>query len=219
MLIPIPGVRIGHWTDNEAKTGCTVVVLPEGSVSSGEVRGGAPATREFALLEPTRTVAQVDAVVLSGGSAFGLAAADGVMEQLETHGRGFPTPYGRVPIVVGMSLFDLGVGDPAVRPGPEQGRRAFLDAMAGDGSGRTGAISTGPVGAGAGATVNKWSGHPEPGGLGAATVKADGENGEICVLALFAVNAFGAIDNNPPTIDDLGHPEATTAPLPAGWPS
>ncbi|MEA2411098.1 MAG: hypothetical protein QOC77_1659, partial [Thermoleophilaceae bacterium] len=96
----IPGVKVGHWTDAKARTGCTAILLPEGAVASGEVRGGAPATREWALLDPQRTVANVDAVMLCGGSAFGLAAADGAVRWLEEHARGFPTPAGRVPIVV-----------------------------------------------------------------------------------------------------------------------
>src|SRR3954471_268433 len=120
----ISGVRVGHWTDSEALTGCTAILLPEGAIASGEVRGGAPATREFELLAPQRTVEQVDAVVLCGGSAFGLAACDGVVRWLEERGRGFPTPAGPVPIVVGAALFDLAVGDPSVRPGRDEGYAA-----------------------------------------------------------------------------------------------
>ena len=100
MITDVPGVRVGHWTDAQARTGCTVVLFPEGTVASGEVRGGAPATREFELLDPSRTVARIDAVVLTGGSAFGLAAADGVMRFCEERGMGFPTAGGPVPIVV-----------------------------------------------------------------------------------------------------------------------
>ncbi|HJL83163.1 MAG TPA: P1 family peptidase, partial [Acidimicrobiales bacterium] len=102
MKFPIDGVRVGHWTDEAALTGCTAVLFPEGTVASGEVRGGAPATREFDLLAPERSVSRLDAVVISGGSAFGLAAADGVVAHLEEQGVGFPTPAGPVPIVVGM---------------------------------------------------------------------------------------------------------------------
>ena len=130
MRFPIDGVRVGHWTDVEARTGCTVVLFPEGPVASGEVRGGAPATREFDLLAPGRTVDRLDALVLSGGSAFGLAAADGVMAHLEGHGVGYPTGAGPVPIVVGLSLFDLLVGDGSMRPGPEEGRAAAEAAAA-----------------------------------------------------------------------------------------
>ena len=158
------GVEVGHWTDPDARTGCTVVVLPEATVASGEVRGGAPATRDFALLEPGRLVDHVDAVVLSGGSAFGLAAADGVVDELEAQGRGFPTTAGAVPIVVAMALFDLGVGDASVRPDATAGRSAF--------QARTAHVETGSVGAGTGATVGKWRGPQAaiPGGLGAAAV-------------------------------------------------
>jgi L-aminopeptidase/D-esterase-like protein len=183
MATDVPGVRVGHWTDAQARTGCTVVLLPEGTVASGEVRGGAPATREFALLEPTRMVARLDAVVLSGGSAFGLAAADGVMGHLAEAGVGFETVGGRVPIVVAMSLYDLAVGDATVRPTAEHGRHAAE--VADDEP-----VETGPVGAGTGATVAKWRGddHRRPGGLVAATRR--GSDG-LVVSALVAVNAFG----------------------------
>ena len=151
MITDVAGVRVGHWTDIEARTGCTVVLFPEGTLASGEVRGGAPATREFDLLDPHRLVHRLDAVVLSGGSAFGLAAADGVMRWLEERGVGFPTSAGPVPIVVGASLFDLAVGDPSVRPGPAEGYAA-CDAARAD------SVDVGPVGAGTGATINKWRG-------------------------------------------------------------
>ena len=101
-----------------------MLLFPVGTVASGEVRGGAPATREFDLLAPERTVDRLDALVLSGGSAFGLAAADGVVGLLEERGVGYPTGAGPVPIVVGLSLFDLLEGDPTVRPGPAEGRPA-----------------------------------------------------------------------------------------------
>lgn len=178
----IAGVRVGHWTDRDAQTGCTVVLLPEGNVTSGEVRGGAPGTREFALLEPTRLVGQVDAVVLTGGSAFGLAACDGVASWLEEHGRGFVTAAGPVPIVVGMVLFDLMVGDASVRPGPTEGRRACEAAV-------EGSFAVGRVGAGTGLSFDKWRGRDSarPGGL-ARAVEA---HGELRVGALVAVNAIG----------------------------
>ncbi|MEL6981206.1 MAG: P1 family peptidase [Actinomycetota bacterium] len=194
MLTDVPGIEVGHWTDEVARTGCTVILAPAGTTGSGEIRGGAPASREFALLEPGRTIASVDAVVLSGGSAFGLAAADGVMTALEARGRGFETRVGSVPIVVGLSLFDLAVGDASVRPGPEQGRAALAAAT-------TGPHAVGQVGAGTGATVAKWSGNPEPGGFGAATLWA----GPIVVSALVAVNAFGFIDDGT-SVADPGPP-------------
>src|SRR3954471_724110 len=187
----IAGVRVGHWTDSEALTGCTAILLPEGAIASGEVRGGAPATREFELLAPERTVEQVDAIVLSGGSAFGLAACDGVVRWLEEHERGFPTPGGRVPIVVGASLFDLAVGDASVRPGPAEGHAAC-------GAAREGAPPTGPVGAGTGATVGKWRGaeHARGGGLGVAVEEAEG----IEVAAILAVNASGDLRERAPAV-------------------
>ena len=180
--LQIPGVEIGHWTDPAARTGCTVIVLPPGTTASGEVRGGAPATRDFALLAPERLVEHVDAVVIAGGSAFGLAAADGVMEVLEAEGRGFDTPHGPVPIVVAMALYDLGVGDSTVRPGTAAGRHATTN--------RTAASETGAVGAGTGATVSKWLGaeNAEPGGLGIASVR----RGELVVSAVVALNAAGS---------------------------
>ena len=185
MITDVAGVRVGHWTaPAPARTGCTVVLLPAGTVASGEVRGGAPGTREFALLAPERLVARVDAVVLSGGSAFGLAACDGVAAWCEERGIGFPTGGGAVPIVVGMVLFDLLVAG-GVRPGAAEGRAACEAAVAGP-------FSTGAVGAGAGATVRKWTGSAgdvRPGGLGTATARA----GEVVVSALFAVNAVGDV--------------------------
>ncbi len=179
------GVHVGHWSDANAQTGVTVVVLPPGTVASGEIRGGAPASREFSLLDPIRTVHHVDAVCLSGGSAFGLAAADGVLSGLEADGRGFPTPAGKVPIVVGMSIFDLAVGDASVRPGPVQGRAAY-DSASSD-------FATGRVGAGTGATLGKWKGAhaTRHGGFGVATVRS----GEAMVTALVVVNALGEIDD------------------------
>jgi L-aminopeptidase/D-esterase-like protein len=187
VLRDVPGVRVGHWHDEAARTGCTVVLLPEGTTASAEVRGGAPATRELALLEPERTVARLDAVVLTGGSAFGLAAADGVMRWCEEQGIGVATPAGRVPIVAALALFDLAVGDAAVRPGPAEGYAACLDA-------RQESEESGPVGAGCGATVDKWLGpdRARRAGLGTATMR----RGELVVSALLAVNAYGSIDHD-----------------------
>jgi L-aminopeptidase/D-esterase-like protein len=186
VITDVPGITVGHWTDREARTGCTVVRLPAGTVASGEVRGGAPATREFELLAPHRSVTRLDAVVLSGGSAFGLAAADGVAALLEQEGIGFETSVGVVPIVVGLALFDLAVGDPRVRPGPAEGGAACRAAVGGS-------IEVGSVGAGVGASVGTWSGmaHARPGGLGTATVR----DGDVIVAALVAVNASGDIDD------------------------
>lgn len=123
-MIAVPGVRIGHWTDEVGETGCTVVTFPEGTVASHEIRGGAPATRELDALSPEKAVVSVDAVVLTGGSAFGLASADGVMRYLEEQGRGVPTPAGRVPIVPTLVVFDLGAGDFTARPTADSGYAA-----------------------------------------------------------------------------------------------
>jgi len=185
VITEVPGVWAGHWTDPVARTGCTVVLFPEGTVASGEVRGGAPATRETALLAPERLVDRVDAVVLSGGSAFGLAAADGVMRFCEEQGAGFETSAGRVPIVVGLSLYDLAVGDASVRPGPDEGYRACVAAAPGP-------MPLGRVGAGTGATIGTWGGADaaRPGGLGGAVQR----QGDLVVAAVMAVNASGWID-------------------------
>lgn len=184
MITAVPGVRLGHWTDERARTGCSVVLLPAGTVASGEVRGGAPGTREWALLDPRRAVDRVNAVVLTGGSAFGLSACDGVMQWCEERGIGWPTPAGPVPIVVGMVIFDLMTGEASIRPGPAAGYEACVDARAG-----TQATGRGPMGAGAGATVGKWRGRDaaRPSGLGSALAV----DGELIVAALVVANALG----------------------------
>ncbi|MGI8793372.1 MAG: P1 family peptidase [Acidimicrobiales bacterium] len=183
MITDVDGVRLGHWTDPAAKTGCTVVLFPAGTVASGEVRGGAPGTREFALLEPGRLVEHVNAVVLAGGSAFGLAACDGVMGWCEERGIGFPTAHGPVPIVVGMVIYDLGVGDPSVRPGSAEGRAACETAVAAAGS------LDPATGAGAGATASKWWG-PESrraGGIASSSIT----DGALVVGAVVVANPIG----------------------------
>lgn len=181
-ITDVAGVRVGHWTHPSGTTGCTVVLFPAATVASGEVRGGAPGTREWALLAPERLVDRIDAAVLTGGSAFGLAACDGVVRFCEERGMGFPTRAGPVPIVVGMVLFDL---DSAVaRPGADAGYAACEAAG-------TGPVPCGRVGAGAGATVGKWRGASaaRPGGVGSASVR----HGEVVVGALVAVNAWGDV--------------------------
>jgi L-aminopeptidase/D-esterase-like protein len=181
-LLPVPGVRAGHWTGTG--TGVTVVVLPEGTIASGEVRGGAPATRELALLEPARIVDEIHAVVLTGGSAFGLATADGVMRYLAERGRGFATAGGPVPIVPAAAVFDL-LEAGLTRPGPAEGYAAAVM------SERDGAFGTGRTGAGTGATVGKWRGrdHAVPGGLGLAHATVD----DATVVAIAVVNAIGDV--------------------------
>lgn len=175
-------MRAGHAT--LGGTGVTVVLLPEGTSGSCEVRGGAPASRETALLEPTKLVEHVDAIVLTGGSAFGLATADGVMTYLAERGRGFRSSAGPVPIVPTAAIFDL-VASGGVRPGADDGTRAALAAESGA------ALALGRVGAGTGATIGKWRGaaHAAPGGLGSASVRVDGA----VVGALAVVNAIGDV--------------------------
>jgi L-aminopeptidase/D-esterase-like protein len=181
----IEGVRVGHVTG--AGTGVTVLLFPSGSVGSAEVRGGAPATRETDLLEPSRTVARIDAVVLAGGSAFGLAAADGVMRYLAERGQGFPTAGGPVPIVPAACIFDL-VEAATTPPGAEDGYRAAIAAAREPAGGED---ETGRVGAGTGATVGKWRGREGavPGGVGVAATTVDGAR----VGALAVVNALGDV--------------------------
>jgi L-aminopeptidase/D-esterase-like protein len=176
VITDVPGLRVGHWTHRTAATGCTVVLFPEGTVASGEVRGGAPASRETDLLDPTRLVSRVDALLLTGGSAFGLAAADGVMRFCEERGMGVPTPAGAVPIVVGLGLFDLAVGDPTVRPGPGQGYAACEAATAGP-------VELGAVGAGTGATVGLLPGQAAAVSAAAAGPVASGPAGSGPVAA------------------------------------
>lgn len=205
MITSVPGVRLGHWSDERARTGCSVVLLPAGTVASGEVRGGAPGTREWALLDPRRSVDRVNAVVLTGGSAFGLSACDGVVRWCEERGIGWPTPAGPVPIVVGMVIFDLMVGDPVVRPGPEAGYAACGAARAG-----AEAVGRGPVGAGTGATVGKWRGRhaARPSGLGSASIT----EADLTVAALVAVNAMG--DALGSSAEGLDRPRLPVVPAP-----
>jgi L-aminopeptidase/D-esterase-like protein len=183
----VPGIRVGHWNDEDARTGCTVVLLPEGgAVTSVDVRGAAPGTRESDLLAPGNRVDLADAVLLTGGSAFGLAAADGVVAWLEEQGRGWPTPAGRVPIVPAAVLYDLAVGRADVRPDAAAGRAAAEDTAAGRPCG------TGAIGAGTGASVAKLFGpeHALDGGLGTASARLP--SGHV-VGAVAAVNACGDV--------------------------
>lgn len=144
-------IKVGHAWDAGALTGCTVFIPPEGTAASCEVRGGAPGTRETELLRPTFTVSSANAVVLSGGSAFGLAAAQGAVRFLEERGEGFPTPAGPVPIVSAAVLYDLDLGDASVRPDAEMAYRACLEASVEE-------DREGAIGAGAGATVGNAAG-------------------------------------------------------------
>jgi len=184
-LTDVPGMRVGHAGDPEALTGCTVVLCPpEGATGGGVVRGYAPGTRETALLRPGMLVGRVNAILLTGGSAFGLAAADGVMRFLEEQGIGYDSAGIRVPIVPGAVLFDLSIGNPAVRPDAAMGYAAARAAC-------TPALEQGNVGAGLGASVGKFAGMElaMKGGLGTASMR----QGELIVGAIVAVNALGNI--------------------------
>ena len=185
-LTAVDGIMVGHETLAARPTGCTVVLAERGAVAGVDVRGSAPGTRETDLLDPVNTVEQVHAIVLTGGSAFGLDAASGVMRLLEERGIGFETGAGRVPIVPAAVLFDLNVGnDPRVRPGADCGYRAAAAASPGP-------VAEGNVGAGAGATVGKLAGRERAmkGGVGSAAIALpDG----LIVAALVVVNAAGDV--------------------------
>lgn len=182
-LTTVPKLRVGHWTDLKAATGCTVVLCPDGATAGVAVRGGGPGTRETDLLRPETLVQQVHAIVLSGGSAFGLAAADGVMRWLEEHNIGFDVDVTKVPIVPAAILFDLMIGRPDVRPDAEAGYAACEAATADP-------VAEGNVGAGTGATVGKLIGplSAMKGGLGSASVRL---GNDVTVGALVVVNCFG----------------------------
>lgn len=184
-LTAVRGLRVGHWTEEEALTGCTVVLCDEGAVAAVDVRGGGPGTRETDALAPGRLVERIDAVLLTGGSAFGLAAADGVMRYLEEQGKGHDTGVARVPIVPAAVIFDLGIGSAAVRPGAEHGYAAARDATAEP-------VAEGNVGAGTGATAGKWAG-PQfamKTGLGTSAIALPGRG---TVGAVVAANPVGDI--------------------------
>jgi L-aminopeptidase/D-esterase-like protein len=189
-LTDVPGILVGHATDDVGVTGCTVVLCEAGATASGEVRGGAPGTLGTSLLHPSNLIQHVHGVLLTGGSAFGLAAADGVMRHLEERGAGLDTRVARVPIVVGAVIFDLGVGDPRARPDAAMGYAACLNASAGP-------VAEGSVGVGTGATVGKVLGPAgaTKGGVGSWSIRLfDGS----VVGTLVVVNAFGDV------IDETG---------------
>jgi L-aminopeptidase/D-esterase-like protein len=187
-IVDVPGLLVGHFTLSERLTGCSVVLAPNGAVGAVDVRGAAPGTRETDLLDPANLVDKVHAVVLSGGSAFGLDAATGVVRWLDEQGIGFETGYGRVPIVPAAVLFDLPVvlqgDDPKARPDAEAGYAACEAAS-------TASPAAGNVGAGAGACVGKLFGLDRcmKGGIGNASVRV----GPWVVGALVACNAVGDV--------------------------
>jgi L-aminopeptidase/D-esterase-like protein len=178
----VGGVRVGHAVRDAS--GCTVMLFPSGTVGAVDVRGGAPATREIDVLDPLRTVARIDALVFSGGSAFGLATADGVMRYLAARGQGYATAGGVVPIVPAACIFDLPEGAGAV-PSADDGEAAAIAAA------RDEPVALGRVGAGRAATVGKWKGrdHAVPGGVGLAAATV----GDARIAALAVVNAVGDI--------------------------
>jgi L-aminopeptidase/D-esterase-like protein len=184
-LTAVAGLKVGHFTLSERPTGCTVVLAEAGVVAGVDVRGSAPGTRETDLLDPVNLVSQVHAIVLSGGSAFGLDAASGVVRFLDERGVGYQTSVAKVPIVPAAILFDLPVGDPRVRPTADCGYRAASAAG-------TGAVQEGNVGAGAGATVGKFAGpgRAMKGGIGTSAIVLP--NG-LVVAALMAVNVVGDV--------------------------
>jgi L-aminopeptidase/D-esterase-like protein len=184
-ITDVPGIRVGHATDLEALTGCTVVLCEDGAVGGVDQRGGAPGTRETDALYPMHLVQRAHAVVLSGGSAFGLEAASGVVRYLEERGVGFDTRVAKVPIVPAAILFDLSLGDPKVRPDAAMGYAACHAAS-------DGPVAEGNVGAGTGATVGKIMGVGQAmkSGLGTASIHL---GGGLLVGAIVAVNAFGDV--------------------------
>ncbi len=183
-ITDVPGIKVGHYTDTRRPTGCTVVLTGDGAVCGVDVRGSAPGTRETALLDPVNTVQKVHGIVLSGGSAYGLDTAGGVMQYLEERDIGFPVGGGVVPIVPAAILYDLGVGDFRIRPDRESGYRACQAASEGP-------VAEGNYGAGAGATVGKMFGAKSAmkSGIGTASYTIE----DIVVGAIVAVNAVGDV--------------------------
>ena len=183
-LTDVEGLKVGHQQLSKRPTGCTVILAEKGAVGGVDVRGSAPGTRETDLLDPLNTVQEVHAVVLAGGSAFGLDCAAGVVRYLEEKKIGFPTADIAVPLVPAAILYDLGLGDPSLRPDRHTGYRACLNAGSGP-------VPEGNVGAGCGATVGKMLGRNRAmkGGLGSASVKV----GRLVVAALTAVNCAGDV--------------------------
>jgi L-aminopeptidase/D-esterase-like protein len=184
-ITDVPGIKVGHYTDREAATGCTVILCETGAVAGVDVRGSAPGTRETDLLRPMNLVEKAHAILLSGGSAFGLDAAGGVMRYLEERGFGYETLIAKVPIVPAAIIFDLNIGNAKVRPGIGEGYKACLAASDKE-------VAEGCVGAGTGATVGKILGidRATKSGLGTSSLKI---SGDIIVAALIVVNAVGDV--------------------------
>ncbi len=187
-LTDIPGIRVGHASDYEGLTGCTVILVEAGAVAGVDVRGSATGSEELDVLSPMHVTPQIHALVLAGGSAFGLEAASGVRRHLEQQGIGFSTGAARVPLTPCAILYDLAIGKPGARPTREMGEAAAAAAT-------DGPVAEGAVGAGTGATVGKLFGmrRAMKSGIGSATVWLDGSLAGVRVSALAAVNAFGDV--------------------------
>jgi len=185
-ITDVEGIRVGHFTDSRRPTGCTVLIFEKGAAAGVDVRGSAPGTRETDLLNPINSAQQVQAILLSGGSAFGLDAATGVVRYLEEHGLGFRIGSVVVPIVPAAILYDLNIGDWKIRPTAESGYKACQNAS-------TGSVPEGNVGAGAGATVGKMFGLKQAmkSGLGTAGIRIPKTG--VVVAAIVAVNAVGDV--------------------------
>lgn len=183
MITDVPGIMVGHYTDEEHITGCTVILCPPKTVASCDVRGSSPGSREIAALAPDKQMQEVHAILLSGGSAFGLGAANGVMKYLSEKNIGYATPWVIVPIVPSAIIFDLNIGSSSVFPVQENAYAACVNASR--------IVEQGSVGAGTGAVVGKWNGFERAmkGGVGSSSHKS----GKLIVGAIAVVNAVGDI--------------------------
>ncbi len=183
MIECLEGFRIGHYSDFQNATGCTVILCPPSTVASCEVRGNSPGSRELALLAPEKSMQEIHAILLTGGSAFGLAAADGVVQFLEESDVGYQTPWAKVPIVPAAVVFDLNLGSALIRPTKINGYEACKNAKS--------FTDSGNIGTGVGATVGKWAGaeYRMKGGIGAAVL----HQGDLQIMAFAVVNAVGDV--------------------------
>ena len=190
MITDIPGIKVGHYTDETSITGCTVILCPPNTAASCDVRGNSPGSRELALLAPDKQMQEIHAILLSGGSAFGLGAANGVMKFLVEKTIGYKTPWAIVPIVPSAIIFDLNIGSSTVFPTPENAYQACVASSV--------KFEQGSVGAGTGAVIGKWSGFENAmkGGVGSSSIKV----GDVIVGAIAIVNAVGDIVNSDGTI-------------------
>ncbi len=190
MITAVSGITVGHYTDNENITGCTVILCPPNTVASCDVRGSSPGSRELVLLAPDKQMQEVHAIFLSGGSAFGLGAANGVMQYLAEKGIGYKTPWVTVPIVPSAIIFDLNIGSSTIFPTAENAYHSCKNTSKN--------FEQGSVGAGTGAVVGKWNGFEcsMKGGIGSSSLKI----GDVVVGAIAVVNAVGDIVNEDGTV-------------------